>query len=274
MVTRCPRCEAELQGAPNYCTRCGYALVLTGPTAVEPTAVAEPRFVSCPSCEATNAASRRECARCGTDLTGEDSGAVQGEDEQPDAAAVEEPSSPVVFTLAVAVAAIAIVGVIITILSASGIGPFARPSELPRELQLEVSAVRTSSATGSGAPELLVDGDPETAWREDASGDGVGEWVELQLAGSAQVNRLVVWNGAGDGADPGARPSELRIDIGDRTFVASLLDVDGPQAIDLPETLEASSLRLTIAAVDGEGAAAISEVEVRGPPPEGALLED
>lgn len=273
MPTRCPRCEADLEGAPNYCTRCGYALTSSAAVADAPAPVAEPRFVNCPSCRATNAASRRHCARCGTDLTGEPQAA---EAPLPPTALedAEDSSSPVVFTLAVAVAAVAIVGVIITILSASGVGPFAQPTESPREDLLEVSAVRSSSAGDPDAPQLLVDGDPSTVWYEDASGEGVGEWVELQLAGSAPVNRLVVWNGAQGPDAQSARPTRLRIDIGDRTFVANLLDVDGPQAIDLPQTLEASSLRLTIAAVEGDGAAAISEVEVRGPPPEGALPQD
>jgi hypothetical protein len=61
----------------------------------------------------------------------------------------------------------------------------------------------------------------------------------------------------------------VRIDLGDRSFSADLLDVDGAQAVDLPEAVQASSVRITITAVrsrpGGDPAAAISEIEVRGP---------
>lgn len=287
---RCPRCDAEHEGQPNFCTRCGYALA-AGAASLSPGASApaspgtsgpapgpaETRFVACPACGATNAASRHACGRCGDALDGDETSGARSEPAMEDVGDEEAPNgSPVVFVAAVSLAAVAIVGVILTVLSASGVGPFARPAAEPEELAVAVSSVRASSvrppAGGVASDaEHLVDGDVGTAWRESASGDGVGEWVELQLEGTPSVSRLLVWNGdQRDGAfAAGARPAEVRIDAGDRTFTADLLDIDGPQAIDLPEVVDASVIRLTIAAVEpGEGGVAISEIEVRGPPPE------
>jgi hypothetical protein len=278
VATRCPRCDAELDGAPNYCTRCGYALELAPAPEPAPVATVDARFVACHACGATNAASRRHCGRCGAHLAGDgpaaapeallDTGELAGSPEE------VESSSPVVFVLAVTLAAVAIIGVILTILSASGIGPFAPPPTPPREAEIVISSVRASSAEDAYPVDNLVDGDPASAWHEDASGDGEGEWIELRLAGNPAVNRLVLWNGDQDGDAASARPAELRIDLGDRTFTATLLEVDGPQAIDLPEVVEASSIRLTITALEGEGDAAMAEIEVRGPPPEGVAPED
>jgi hypothetical protein len=63
-----------------------------------------------------------------------------------------------------------------------------------------------------------------------------------------------------------SRPASVRIDLGDRTFTADLLDVDGPQAVDLPEAVEASTVRVTVLAVTPADDAnlAVSQVEVRG----------
>jgi hypothetical protein len=118
----------------------------------------------------------------------------------------------------------------------------------------------------------VLDGDDETAWSEGVSGDGVGEWIELELNGAGEVSRLVIWNGyqKGEQFEDNARVDRVRIELGDRRFDADLLDVRGPQAVDLPQTVRTDRVRLTIMSVH-EGRryadAALSGIELRGPPP-------
>jgi hypothetical protein len=292
VASRCPRCDAPQDGDRNFCTRCGYELAAAvaapdadAPAAPDSAPAVEPRFVACPACGATNAASRRRCARCGSaldeseaaeephdELEAEPAPPIEGWDPEPK-------GSTLVFVAAVTVAGLAIVGVIFTILSASGVigGGDQVVVEAEDEL-LPVASIRASSVLppsdgSSYEPEHLIDADTTTVWREAASGDGVGEWVELQLEGSPEVSRLLVWNGdqrSGRFASAN-RIAEVRIELGDRTFTAELLDIRGPQAVDLPEIVETSSIRLTILQVTGNvaeepGATALSGIEVRGPP--------
>jgi uncharacterized OB-fold protein len=272
----CPRCGAEQPPDRRFCTSCGYALGDAPEVPAAPARpTAEPRFVACPACGATNAASRRRCGRCHGDLADDQpapaAGRIDGaaEDEVATGAAGDR-GSPLVFAAAIAVAAAAILGVILTILSASGVGPLATPVADPLEPDVPIAfvAVRASSVLPAvdgedHEPENLVDADPTTAWREAASGDGRGEWFELQLAGNPAVERLLLWIGhQGEGRFAQvSRPASVRIDLGDRTFTADLLDVDG-----LPEAVEASTVRVTVLAVTPADDAnlAVSQVEVRG----------
>jgi hypothetical protein len=190
----------------------------------------------------------------------------------------DEHGSPVVFVAAIAVAGAAIIGVIFTILTASGV--LTRDDDVadePEEEVLAVSSIRASSVLDpvdgeTFAPENLLDDDPATVWIEAASGRGVGEWIELELGGTREVTRLLVWNGDQREGEfsSSSRVGQVRIEIGERTFTADLLDIRGPQAIDLPEVVEASSLRVTILEVAAGGTrsdeAALSGIEVRGPP--------
>lgn len=194
-------------------------------------------------------------------------------------AETEDRGTPALFIIAVTLAGLAIVGVLLTMLSARGIGLFAGPPEPtgpPEPVALDVRGVDASTALPpSGdvtyAPANVVDDDAETAWLEGASGDGDGEWLELFLAQPAPISRLVVWNGyqKGEHFSDNARLSRVRIDVGDRTFNADLLDIRGPQAVDLPETVVADRVRVTIVEVyPGQryDDAAVSRIEIRGPP--------
>lgn len=293
-LIRCERCNAEHDAGENFCTRCGYDLKPAPPSQSRPTPPSEVRLVACPACGATNAASRRWCGRCRVDLR-----AVTGEGATvtaPPSALSSPPAGlsdaitqshevapdsgvPALFIVAVTLAALAIVGVLLTILSARGIGLFAGPPEPtgpPEPVALAVRGVDASSAlppSGDVTYEAanLVDDDLETAWVEGASGAGDGEWFEVLLAQPAPISRIVVWNGyqKGEQFRDNARLSRVRIDVGDRTFDADLLDILGPQAVDLPETVVADRARITIVEVyPGEryDDAAVSRVELRGPP--------
>lgn len=226
----------------------------------------------CPVCDGANAASRYFCGRCGATLrpgarlpdqplpspalTGYAAGAPAA---TPAAPAARDSGVPATLLVVTVLASLAIVGVLLTILSARGVGLFAGPvpSTTPGEpVPVEaVSAQASSEVPPSGevtyGPANLLDGDATTAWKEGVAGDGEGEWVELRFAAAVAVTRLLVWNGyqrPGHFRDNN-RVASARLEVGDRVFTADLLDVDGPQAIDLPEPVPADRVRLAIAAV-------------------------
>jgi hypothetical protein len=305
---RCPRCEATPQDGVKFCTQCGYDLRAVPDAGAAPAAKAPPaakaapatkgdsgqrvdvRLTVCPACGATNAETRRYCGRCRSDLND-----PEGLQAQPTAAGseddsgewvapepvIEERATPAVFIVAVTLAGLALGGVLLTILSARGVGLFAGPPEpeaSPEPEMLAIGGARASSElppSGDVTYEAanVLDGDEETAWSEGVSGDGVGEWIELELNGAGEVSRLVIWNGyqKGEQFEDNARVDRVRIELGDRRFDADLLDVRGPQAVDLPQTVRTDRVRLTIMSVH-EGRryadAALSGIELRGPPAE------
>jgi hypothetical protein len=204
-----------------------------------------------------------------------------GSDEWVQVEPVAEQGTPAIFIVAVTLAGLALGGVLLTILSARGIGLFAGPAEPegpPEPTILEVSGVRASSElppSGDVTYEAgnVLDGDTESAWSEGASGDGIGEWIELELAEQGETTRLVIWNGYQKGTqfEDNARVARIRIELGDRRFDADLLDIRGPQAVDLPEPVRTDRVRLTIMDVHAGrryADVAVSGIEVRGPPAE------
>jgi hypothetical protein len=175
-------------------------------------------------------------------------------------------------------AALAIVAVLFTLLDARGFGVLATTPAPPRPpgapASVPVAGVRASSSlpasgVASYGPSNIVDENPETAWNEAASGPGPGEWIELRLAEPATVTRLLVWNGYQKGAQfvENSRLRTVSLAVGPRTFTVDLLDVEGPQAVDLPEPVRAERVRLTVERVYPGSRypdAAVSEVEVIG----------
>lgn len=247
---RCPRCAARVAGEANFCTVCGKRLRSARPlraTTVEPRPSEPPALVACPRCGAVNAASRPRCGRCGRDPAAP-LGVDEEVDERPAASHEGRPAALLLVTL---LAGLAMVGVLFTILSARGIGPFAGPVDARHEPApdvLDVVWTRASSTVSpSGEAPNLVDDDPTTAWQA-ATGRGRQPWVELGLASPSPVGRLLVWNGHqhGDAYAEHGRAARLRLEIGQRSFVADVVDVSGPQAIDLPEPVTASRVRLTV----------------------------
>jgi hypothetical protein len=281
----CPRCGATVAADLNFCTSCGYDL--RAPAANAPATTppeVERRLRRCPVCGASNAASRRWCGRCQAPLEpdrgpdGEpDDGAENGAvaDDAETLAAPSERETPAMLVLLFLVAGMVILGVLMTLLNARGVGWFAGPPAEPEPgepVPVPVVAVRASSSLPASGdvtydPENLTDGDPTTAWNEAAAGSGEGEWVELILEDAVPVGRVLVWNGYQKGAQfrDNARVATVDIDIGERTLTADLLDIPGPQAIDFPEPIPADRLRLTIRRTY-EGRrytdAALSEIEV------------
>lgn len=274
----CPSCAASVSEDANFCTFCGASLSGARASAVpKPEAEhlgrsprrgsadgaatmeaassrrgEELRLQSCPRCGATNGPRRVVCGRCGADLV---SGRLA---PSPEAAADEPfevaPPSPVRWKLvAVIVMVSALVGTVAGALVAMRVGSekpaaaapaFDRATypEQPGDLQVaEVSATSTLAPRGSiaYAAELVVDGDPQTAWNEGAEpGRGEGESLQMRLAEPAWVARLLIHNGyQKDQATffDNARAARLlaRFDDGS-LYELVLLDRMGEQVVELP----------------------------------------
>jgi hypothetical protein len=252
----CPQCATPLDDAVRFCTHCGVALSDTGrEQAVEAVSI-DARLVSCPACAASNAASRERCGRCGADLeTGEPAPEDPVSPADPPAQRAGSDTSAV-FAFVMILAGLAILGVLATILSARGAWFFTgsgTPDPAPSPDAVEVTVIRSSaSLPPSGdvtfGPEHLLDGDPSTAWVVPAPQGDEAPWVDLQLAESAPVTRIVLWNGyqRADRFDEYARVARLRLVVDGTALSADVLDRSGPQAIDLPSPLVTGELRLEI----------------------------
>lgn len=238
------------------------------------------RLIACPQCGATNAASRMMCGRCGRRLDAPAPEADAGEEPRP------VPHSPGRFRLLVAALALiagsVVVGVVLAFAAARGLGPFTGVVPAPAvtgPAALETAAASASSAAPAAGDVTydaanVLDGDPTTAWHEGERGSGIDEWVEVELAAERPVSRVLVWNGyqrQGRFADH-ARVARMEISVAERVFTVDLRDLQGPQAVDLPEPVTADRVRLTILDVypgDRYEDTAISEIEIFGPRTEG-----
>ncbi len=232
---------------------------------------ADPRLVACPTCGAPNAGSRTSCGRCHADLAGDPATAQGvGEDDHGAEGEAERPSSLLIATTVIAV--LAGIAVLVALLSARGVGPLATDAgdvlgdaELAPIAAVRASSERRPSDDVSYVAEHVVDGDASTAW---VAEDGGEPWIELELADVGEVTGLVLWNGnqADDAFGRHDRIAELRIETDDRAFEVDLLDSRGPLAIDLPEPVPASQVRLVAEEVfsgDEVPGPALSRVVVR-----------
>lgn len=266
-VSQCPRCQAAVSASDRFCTECGKRL--DADAADEGQAF----LVECTACGAANAASRIRCAACRTALVA--NVPVTPIPAYPPAAADSprsdgEPSTMLLATvLLVGLFAAGALGAAIF----SRLLPATTPPPVGAAATLPVTSARASSEVEGGdglhAAAAAVDGDPTTAW----AGAGVGEWLEVELPADASVHRIVVHNGwqAPDRFDALSRARRVRIEAGERTFAVALLDLPGPQVVDLPEAVMADRLRLVIESIygaDGSLALAISEVAVQGAQPQ------
>ena len=271
----CPSCGAPDAGA-SFCSVCGNDN-RNEPghvtTRTEPEAPA-PRLVACPSCGAPNAASREVCGRCRSDLHGEPGSAPSNGSGPPTARADETPADGPsgVLVLATVVAALAGIAVLVAILSARGFGPLAAETadvlgdaEIAEISEIQASSQRRPSEDLNYEAIHVLDGDPSTAW---VAEDGGEPWIAFELAETAQVSGLILWNGnqADDAFARHDRVAELRIETDDRSFAVDLLDARGPLAVDLPEPVETAQVRLVVEEVfrgDEVAGPALSRVLVR-----------
>ncbi len=219
------------------------------------------RLRTCPRCRAQNGPRRFVCGRCGVDLSSglfapfREAGRDEPHEAVPPATAeVAAPRPPRRWKLVV-------VTVMISAVVGSAVGTLVwlrlrteEPAEaapvFDREVYPESAAaleVDEVSATSTLAPrgsinyvaELVVDGNPLTAWNEGAEpGRGEGEALTIGLAAPSWVARLVIRNGyQKDQATffDNARAAILRARFDDGSlYDVVLLDRMGERAVDLP----------------------------------------
>ncbi len=145
---------------------------------------------------------------------------------------------------------------------------------------LPVASVKASSylpseTTGGKSisydPENVVDGKYKTAWVENDSGDGIGEWIELELEHEEMISEIYIANGyqsSEKSFNLNNRVKKLRLDFSDGSsyeFTLSGKYSDQPESIELPDSVTASSVRITILSVYSGtkyNDTCISEIEV------------
>jgi hypothetical protein len=116
---------------------------------------------------------------------------------------------------------------------------------------VRASSILPPSRVATYGPEMVTDGRSGSVWVEGVGGDGVGEWVELQLASPVAVAKVGVVNGYGKGPryleNSRVRDAELRFSDG-TTQSIHLTDTNELQYFDVrPDATTA--VRLTIVSV-------------------------
>jgi len=116
---------------------------------------------------------------------------------------------------------------------------------------VRASSMLPPSRVATYGPGMATDGRWGTVWVEGAPGDGVGEWIELQLGSPVAVAKVGVVNGYGKGPryreNARVREAELRFSDGSAQRI-HLADSNDLQYFDLsPNTTTA--VRLTIVSV-------------------------
>jgi len=251
---------------------------------------------SCTSCGAVNARDRELCLVCGLDLDPDDRTAVAPRPPLDAGERVARRSAArrrLRALVAAVVAAVAVAGAITAGLAFAELGPFAveeQPLEPapfvaerypgpPEVLELSGVATLTSAAPAGErvfSPDRLVDGDPLTAWRADATvrPPAADETVDVLLAAPAWVTAIAVSNG--DHHDPAAYEASGRVQRaelwfdGDLVVGATLLDLGRQrQLLALEEPILTTAVRLSLVEVLAGVSfdePALSTVELRGYP--------
>jgi len=110
--------------------------------------------------------------------------------------------------------------------------------------------VLSPQAGNTYGPQNLFDGRLETAWVEGKAGQGVGEWVVVELAAPLDIGSIQLLNGYHKNRDVFMKNSRVRgIRIGLSTgfaINAELEDRDGIQTIKLPRREKISWVQLTL----------------------------
>jgi hypothetical protein len=278
----CQVCGVTSVGG-QFCVACGQPLssVLTSTATAVTTrereqpsrstwlAFQEIRLLACPKCGAPNSAARWQCARCGETFDDRADNEPSAEVTPPveDAPPVQPESAPWV-ALVTVVVGVAAVAVAVAMLASRGVGPFGAqepPAPVPQAAQATVAEVHASSTAADSAARLVSDGDPATAWRTEADGDG--QWIELRLESVVQIDHLLVWNGDQSSNRSFAGTDRVR-DVmivfpdADKRYTATFPDRNANFRVDMPDPPPASRIRIRIRSVHGDtGQAALSEIE-------------
>ena len=103
-------------------------------------------------------------------------------------------------------------------------------------------------------PENTIDGSYRTAWVENASGDGIGEWIKLSFDRTYTINGIEISNGYKKSADLYAknnRPRQVRLHFSDGSYQDyDLADTfEGAQRLTFPEPVTTNSVMIELLSV-------------------------
>lgn len=114
------------------------------------------------------------------------------------------------------------------------------------------SSVVSQSGTHNNTAEVIADGDLATSWQEGVNGDGIDEWVYLDLNGMNQIQYLRFYLGNWRNADWYAKnnvPKELEISIGGETFNLEFPYNRQEYWVEFSTPIRASDVTITIKSV-------------------------
>ena len=119
-------------------------------------------------------------------------------------------------------------------------------------------AAATASSTLQEAgfdhsPRLVLDGNTATAWVEGTAGNGVSEWLRLDLGSSRTLSAVEIWSGYQKTENlfyKNCRPAAIRITFSDGSSVeTTLADQMGKQTVTLSPAVRTSTVTITILSV-------------------------
>ena len=121
-------------------------------------------------------------------------------------------------------------------------------------------------------PERAFDGDTVTSWQEgNKKTDGQGEWLELSTGNPCNIKYITLYLGNWRDKkryEGNNRPTELQIDIGDKTFLLQFDDVMKPHYVIFSKPVIVSRIRFTFTKIkvgtNGDHDCCISEVRAFG----------
>lgn len=259
----CPHC-----GAPNAASRaaCGHCAAVLEPD--DPEATGEIAAIRLTASPVPGGAVGAAAAAGETRATGGGSpGAQQGEAERSSLAAsgarsrdrvgeaVERGPVRALVGISLLVAG-AVAVVVLALLGARGIGPFAGNSAevLDEAERVPIAAVHASTAAEGTAADMAVDGRSDTAWVPEGT---ERPWLELELEEAEEIDGVALWPAGG------RRPATVRLVTDEHAFHATLLDLAGPVVVELPEPVPASRVRVEVLAGHETEQPGLAGVEAR-----------
>lgn len=184
-----------------------------------------------------------------------------------EATAVQPESAPwlAVITGVVSVAALAVA---VAMLVTRGVGPFGgadEPAAMPTFAEAPVEGITASAA--KGAADNLIDQDTTTAWR--VSGDGVGQWVEIDLEEPVQIDHLLVWNGeVGEAGTNRVRDVLITFPDAEKSYTAEFLADETNFRVDMEDPPISSRIHIEIRSAHGDaGRTGLTDIRALMPAP-------